>query len=178
MTPSDALFELASRLDDDHWEQALEFCLRESHVTRDQLVAWQQPNTIAGRRVRRVVAARGGLDIPPTGSILETMAVQLIRRDPSLPTPIRQYAIYDANDNFVGRPDLSWPDLGIFLELDGQQHAGQPVYDARRQTRITIATGWWPGRLTWDEVNYFPESTLRELAALLRVSAGLPTKVS
>ena len=178
MTASDTLLELAARLDDTRWEQALEFCLRKSHVTREQLVEWQQPNTVAARRVRRVVAARGGLDIPPTESLLETLAVQLLRQDPSLPTPTRQFAIYDDYGTFVGRPDLSWPDLGVFLELDGQQHKNQPVYDARRQTRIAIATGWLCGRLTWDEVHNNPQATLRELAALLRVAAGVPTKVS
>ncbi len=97
--------------------------------------------------------------------------MQLMRDDPSIPTPIRQLAIYDEHGNFVGRPDLCWPELGVFLELDGQQHADQPVYDARRQTRITVVTGWPCARVTWDEVRKFPESTRRQLATLvLRLS--------
>lgn len=106
--------------------------------------------------------------MPPTESYLETRAVQLIRRDASIPTPTRQFTIYDEHGNFVGRPDLSWPELGIFLELDGQQHDLQAMYDAVRQTNITIATGWRCGRLTYEEVNEFPESTLRQLAELVR----------
>jgi hypothetical protein len=161
LKPADALRELASVLDDIHWEQALEFCLRKQLVTAAEVGEWQHP------RVRRVIKLRGGLLIPPTESLLETLAVQLIRRDPSIPTPTRQFAIYDENGNFVGRPDLCWPELGIFVELDGQQHKDQPVYDAVRQNRITIATCWRPCRLTWDQVHDFPEATLRDLAALV-----------
>lgn len=156
-----ALRELASVLDDIHWEQALEFCLRNRLVTTAEIAEWQQP------RARRVIRLRGGLLVPPTESLLETLAVQLIRRDPSIPTPTRQFVIYDEHGNFVGRPDLCWPELGIFLELDGQGHEGQPVYDANRQTRICIATGWLPGRFTWDQVRHFPLATLRDIAALV-----------
>jgi very-short-patch-repair endonuclease len=62
---------------------------------------------------------------------------------------------------------LCWPELGVFLELDGQQHKDQPVYDASRQNRIAIATGWRPGRYTWDQIKNFAKATLREIAALL-----------
>ncbi len=168
LTPAEALFELAAVLDDVHLEQALEFCLRKKLVTIEQLAASQD------RRIRRVIKLRGGLLIPPTESLLETLAVQLIRRDPSIPTPTRQMVISDEHGNFVGRLDLCWPELGIFLELDGQQHAFQPVYDANRQTRITIATGWLVGRLTWDEVNYYAESTLRSIAKLVRAATKVP----
>lgn len=159
---ADALRELASVLDDTHWEQALEFCLRTKLVTADEVARWRHP------RVRRVVRVRGGLLVPPTESLLETLAVQLFRRDPSIPTPVRQFAVYDEHGTFVGRPDLCWPALGVFLELDGQQHIGQPVYDAVRQTNITAATGWRCGRLTGDEVHEWPESTLRRIANLVR----------
>jgi hypothetical protein len=161
MTPADALRELASILDDVHWEQALEYCLRTKLVTTGEVSEWHHP------RVRRVIRLRGGLLVPPTESLLETLAVQLIRKDPSIPTPTRQFAIYDDNGNFVARPDLCWPELGIFVELDGQGHKNQPVYDAVRQTRITITTGWRPGRFTWDQVHHCPEATLRDIAALV-----------
>jgi hypothetical protein len=167
MTPGDALRELASVLDDTHWEQALEFCLRKKLVTTSEISEWQHA------RVRRVIRLRGGLLIPPTESLLETLAVQLIRLDPSIPMPTRQFAIYDDDGNFVGRPDLCWPELGIFLELDGEGHKNQPVYDAVRQTRITSKTRWLVGRLTWTQVHDFPEATLRDIAALV-----LPITVS
>ena len=162
-----ALRQLASVLDDIHWEQALEFCLRKQLVTPSEVAEWQHA------RVRRVIKLRGGLLIAPTESLLETLAVQLIRLDPRIPTPTRQLAIYDDEGNFVGRPDLCWPALGIFLELDGQGHENQPVYDAVRQNRIVMKTGWRPCRLTWEQVHDYPEATLRDIAALV-----LPITVS
>ncbi|HVV36511.1 MAG TPA: DUF559 domain-containing protein [Acidimicrobiales bacterium] len=157
----ETLRQLASVLDDTHWEQALEYCLRKQLVTTSEVGEWHHPV------VRRVVKARGGLLVPPTESLLETLAVQLIRQNPSIPAPTRQLTIYDADGNFVARPDLCWPELGLFLELDGQGHKDQPVYDANRQTRLTIVTGWRCGRLTWDEVHDFPEATLRNIARLV-----------
>ena len=64
--------------------------------------------------------------------------VQLIRTVPGLPEPVRQLWIEEAH----ARLDLAWPDLGLFVELDGQHHLGQPVYDARRETAVVAATGW------------------------------------
>lgn len=174
LPPAETLFVLAARLDDVLFEQAVEFCLRNRHVTPDELLEWAQGNSVGARRVSRVLKLRGGVLVPATGSLLETLAVQLMRKDPSIPTPTRQLTIYDEHGNFVGQPDLCWPELGLFLELDGQDHKDQPVYDARRQTRITIATGWRCGRMTWDEVHNNPVATLRQLAELVRA----PAKVS
>jgi very-short-patch-repair endonuclease len=74
--------------------------------------------------------------------------------------------VYDEFGQFVARVDLAWPELNLFIELDGQHHLGQPVYDARRQTAVTAATGWLCGRFTWDEVTRYPVSTAKRLAAL------------
>jgi hypothetical protein len=168
-TPADTLFELASRLDDDGWEQALEFCLRKGHVT---------PELVDGcrhRRVHRVIRARGGLHVPHTDSLLETLAVQLFRSDPRLPIPTRQLRIFDpAIERYVARVDLCWPALGIFLELDGQQHEDQPVYDAVRQNKVTAVTRWMCVRLTWDQVNLWPEATLRDFRNLLIPNCLVP----
>jgi Protein of unknown function (DUF559) len=167
LTPADMLWELAAILDDIHWEQALEFCIRKGLVPLEVIDSWAQRKTKPARRVRRVLRLRGGLLVPATESLLETLAVQLIRRDPTIPPPTRQVAVYDVYGNFVGRPDLCWPELGVFVELDGQQHTDQPVYDASRQNRIVLKTGWRPCRLTWDQVHDFPEATLRDIAALV-----------
>ena len=66
--------------------------------------------------------------------LLETLAVQLFR-DNGLPTPTRQVTVINRHGTFVARVDLAWPELGVFVELDGQGHAGQPVYDASRTYR-------------------------------------------
>ncbi len=86
--------------------------------------------------------------------------VQLVRRVPDLPDPVRQVEVGWA------RVDLAWPSLGLFVELDGQRHKDQPLYDSRRETEIVAATGWLCGRFTWSEVVRLPTSTARRLAAL------------
>ena len=92
--------------------------------------------------------------------------VQLARTIPGLPDPIRQYPVTDEYGEIIAYADLAWPELGIFIELDGEQHKGQPKYDARRETAIVAATGWLPGRFTWSEVNDTPVPTARRLAAI------------
>jgi hypothetical protein len=153
------LVDLANTLDDDRWEQALESALRMKLVTVADL------NGVSGRgspRIRRVIARRP-VGAPPTGSILETMMVQLARTIPGLGDPVRQLVVLNRHGDFVACVDLCWPALGIFIELDGMGHKGQPVYDARRQTAVTGATGWLCGRFTWREVVHLPSVTRRGL---------------
>ena len=71
-------------------------------------------------------------------------------RVPDLPEPVRQVPVGHA------RVDLAWPELGLFVELDGQQPPGQPLYDATRETAVVAATGWLCGRFTWTEVVRLP----------------------
>jgi very-short-patch-repair endonuclease len=94
--------------------------------------------------------------------------VQLGRGVPEVVWFERQYEVHDENGLFVARLDLARPDAGAFVELDGQQHKDQPVYDAIRQTDVVAATGWLPGRFTWTEVTRFPHVTRRRLANLFR----------
>src|SRR5207248_7332224 len=99
-------------------------------------------------------------------SLLETLMVQLARSIPGLGPPVRQLEISDEHGQFVARVDLAWPELGLFIELDGQHHLGQPVHDARRETAIVAATGWLCGRFTWTEVVRVPSTTTRRLIGL------------
>jgi hypothetical protein len=157
------MVDLAAVLDDLRWEQALESALRKRLVT---IVALVELLPELGRarvpgtsRIRRVLQLRPQ-GAPPTGSLLETYMIQLIRTVPGVPDPVRQLPVGWA------LLDLSWPEVGLFIELDGQQHAGQPVYDARRETAVVAATGWLCGRFTWYEVVRVPTSTGRRLAAV------------
>jgi very-short-patch-repair endonuclease len=100
---------------------------------------------------------------PPTESLLETLMVQLIRREPQFRAPQRQVEVTDSLGRFVARVDLAWPEPGVFVELDGQHHKDQPVYDARRETAVVAATGSLPGRFTWHEVTRAPKQTVKRL---------------
>jgi very-short-patch-repair endonuclease len=110
---------------------------------------------------------------PATESLLETLMVQLARRA-GVPDPNRQVYVYDSHGNFVARVDLAWPDLGLFVELDGQHHEGQPVYDATRETAVVATTGWLCGRFTWKEVVDLPTTTARRLAGLVEQARRRP----
>ena len=92
--------------------------------------------------------------------------VQLARDVAEVGELERQHVVRDARGNFVARLDLSRPDIGFFIELDGQQHKDQPVYDAMRETAVVAATGWLPGRFTWTEVVRLPKTTKRRLAGV------------
>jgi hypothetical protein len=163
------LADLAADLDALRWEQALESALRKRLTAiadiEGALPALGRARTPGVRRMCRVLAARPD-GAPSTESLLETLMVQLVRGVGGSPEPIRQHEVVDECGSFVARVDLSWPELGLFLELDGQQHQGQPVYDARRETAVVAATGWLPGRFTWREVVSIPTTTARRLAAL------------
>jgi very-short-patch-repair endonuclease len=100
--------------------------------------------------------------------------VQLARAIAGLPSPERKTEVFDQYGDFVARVDLAWRDLGLFIELDGQQHRGQPVYDARRETAVVAATGWLCGRFTWHEVVRLPAVTTRRLAALAEQARRRP----
>jgi len=163
------LVDAAAEVDDLVWEQLLESVLRKKLATllaiEAAVVEMGRARTPGTKRARRVLALRPP-GAPPTESLLETLMVQLIRRLTGLPEPQRQVEIYDRYGNFVARVDLAWPELGIFIELDGQGHKDQPVYDAFRETAVVIATGWLVGRFTWNQVVYNARITARQLEDL------------
>jgi hypothetical protein len=164
------MIDLATVLDDLRWEQTLESALRKRLVTIDELR--NVHNARGAKRIRRVLALRPP-SAPPTESLLETLAVQLIRTEPRLPPPERQVIVLDTWERFVARVDLAWPEHGIFLELDGQHHKDQPVYDANRQTAVVSTKAWLPGRFTWHEVTRAPRSTSRRLLELFEQASRL-----
>jgi hypothetical protein len=159
------LVDLATNVDDAVWEQALESALRKKLVTIEDLEP-HRTRTASGRRIARVLRLRPPA-ARPTESLLETLFVQLARRVPGLPAPERQVEVFHDHGPLVARVDLAWPDLGLFIELDGQHHLDQPTYDASRETAVVAVTGWLCGRFTWTEVTRASRSTSRRLGALV-----------
>ena len=170
------LLDLARVLSDLRWEQALESALRKRVVTESEILAalpeMSRARAHGVRRIRRVMELRPP-GAPPTESLLETLFVQLVRAE-GLPDPTRQFEVLGPRGRFIARVDLAWPALGVFIELDGQQHLGQPVYDASRQTAVAAATGWLCGRFTWHQVVKTPRASARQVRALLE-QGGLDT---
>lgn len=164
-----ALVDVAPLVDDDRWEQAFESALRKGLTSiaafETELPRLRSERLPGSPRIRRVLARRPA-GAPPTESLLETLAMQLARTVPRLGEPTRQHEIWWPDGTFVARVDLCWPRIGLFFELDGQHHDGQPVYDARRETGVVAATGWLPGRFTWHEIVRVPRATARRFDAL------------
>jgi len=171
------LVDLAASLDDLAWEQALESALRARLTTIEELEgalpALGRSRTPGTSRIRRVLARRPS-GAPPTESLLETLLVQLARTVNGLGDPVRQLQVDDVHGCFVARVDLAWPELGLFIELDGEHHEHQPVHDARRETAVVAATGWLCGRFTWTEVVRTPKSTARRVASLAEQARRRP----
>jgi very-short-patch-repair endonuclease len=153
-SPLQVMIDLATFLDDDRWEQANESGLHQKLFTIEEelalLAELTERRTPGVARIRRVLALRPE-GAAPTESRLETIAVQLTRKADGVPEPTRQHVVHNRHGDFVARLDLSWPDLGGFLELDGLGHRNQPVYDATRESAVVNATGWLPNRMTWRE---------------------------
>ncbi|GAC1517678.1 MAG: hypothetical protein NVS1B12_04890 [Acidimicrobiales bacterium] len=166
------LIDLSAEVDDDRWEQALESALRRRLTTIADVERAARGSHRGVKRMRRVLSRRPA-GAPHTESILETRMIQLARSVPSVPEPTRQLRISTAG-GFVARVDLAWPALGLFVELDGQHHKDQPVYDARRETAIVAATGWLCGRFTWREVVRVPVVTSRRLEELVAQARRRP----
>jgi very-short-patch-repair endonuclease len=173
------MLDLAAELDDLEWEQALESALRKKLTTVAEIELWLpelgRRRTPGVARIQRVLAVRPKA-APPTGSILETLFVQLRRQVPGSTEPLRQVEIRNEDGSFVAFVDFAWPHLGIFIELDGEHHRGQPVHDARRETAVVAATGWLVGRFTWTEIVRYPIPTARRLDQLLRQAAARPVR--
>jgi hypothetical protein len=170
------LVDLAADLDDVQWEQSLESTLFRKLTTiptiEAELPALSRARTKGVAVMKRVLALRPP-GAPPTESLLETLMVQLAR-EVGAPVPTRQLRVYNEFGEFEARVDLCWPELGLFCELDGQHHKGQPVYDANRETRVVAATGWLCGRFSWTEVRHNPTPTGRRLLRLLAQAEGRP----
>jgi hypothetical protein len=85
--------------------------------------------------------------------------------------------VYDERGNLVAVLDFAWPELGVFLEFDGQikynrlRRPGESLEDVirrekRREELVCLLTGWVCIRITWRDLST-PEMTARRIRALL-----------
>ena len=170
--PARTLVDLGDILTDESWECAMESALRQGRLTFGDLEV-QLIRPIKGvRRARRVMSMRPA-NARPTGSYLETKFVQLLRKHTELPAPERQWEIRRPSGAFVGFLDFSWPDIGLFIECDGQQHDIQAVYDASRETAVVALMGWLPGRFTWHQIMKTPVDTARRVEQLYEKASAI-----
>jgi hypothetical protein len=172
-TPARTLRDLCSVLDEDHLEMALESALRLGYMTVGDFERLAATAGWKGVTRLRAVLDRRPPGAPPTGSELETRFVQLVRVL-GLPDPERQYAVV-LNGEVIALLDLCWPEVGLFVELDGGVHEQLAALrrDRQRQNDVVRLLGWRPLRFTWTDVVQRPTVTGRIVrqAHLPRASA-------
>lgn len=149
-TVSDTLIHLGAMLSVDELVVACESVVRtradiEALATRAVHYKGSRGYGTVGRALGRV---RLGAESPA-----ETRT-RLLITDSGLPEPIAQHVVRDAGGVFVARLDLSWPELLLAVEYDGQQHRADSVQyaiDIERHRRLQ-ELGWMVIRVTKEDL--------------------------
>ncbi|HEY3096691.1 MAG TPA: DUF559 domain-containing protein [Acidimicrobiia bacterium] len=168
--PLRTVLDLGVVFDGDRLEELFEDGLRRGWFsTKGVWRRWEQLGGVLrpGGRVVRAVLERKSAGERPAGSILETRFRQLLRRA-GLPSPVSQYEVYDG-DEFIARVDFAYPELGVVIEVDGEErHAGRSSrkFDAQRERRLVVLR-LRVLRFHWDDVHKNPEAVARDVRAVL-----------
>jgi len=121
-----------------------------------------------GRRgcgvLRGVLRDRAGTKVLPN-SPLETRGFQALLQSSILPRPRLQFEVFDANGDFVARPDFAWPQRRFAVEMDSFKHHGNVEQFRKDRKRLNALTlqGWTVMFGTWDQAERDPEAFLSEV---------------
>lgn len=169
------LVDYCAIVDDDHAERAMESVFRRDPSKRELLVdratALSRPGKSGPARARRVEER---LPEVRSESDLETVFWQTLRRF-GVELPQRQV--------WIGRyrVDLAYPDVRLFIELDGYASRNNPESfrrDRHRQNDL-VAEDWTPLRFVDSDVRYYGRRTaMRTHAELTRRRARLVAPTS
>lgn len=171
------LLDLASVLDDDDVEAALESALRKGLVSISYLERYLGRFSAPGRNgcgaLRRILHRRSA-DDPPTGSLFETRLYQCLRRA-GLPLPERQVVV-ERDGRFVGRVDFCYPDANLVIEAESYEHHGSRDGwdgDIDRYNDVTL-TGRAVLRITWARLRDRPRAVANDVATALGMPLPYP----
>jgi very-short-patch-repair endonuclease len=161
------LADLCGVVDLDIVERAGESALRRNLV--DELALREFADTWAmyrhGAPGLREVLRRRRHGEAPTGSDLETLNLQVWRRDRRVPRPERQWPVLDPEGDVAAIADFGFPPSLFVVEDDGlETHSKtkeQQQYDLNRQNRISDA-GHHFRRFTHADVTRRPKYVCRE----------------
>lgn len=173
------LCDLGKVVDHDVVERAVESYLRRRPggipPLLDRATALARPGR-AGPRVVLDVLARRPPGAPPTDSDLETVFLQTLRAH-AVEEPVRLFVLRDASGRPICEFDDCYPDVRLFIELDGWAfHGSKEAFGRdRRRQNAAVALGWTPLRFTDSDVRRFGrrtahivDSTLHHLRHLSR----------
>jgi very-short-patch-repair endonuclease len=102
---------------------------------------------------------------PAAESPMETR-LRMVLELGGLPRPRAQVSLYDSRGQFLGRPDLYYPDHCLGLEYDGGIHRSSLAEDNRRQNRL-LGAGIRLLRFTAGDVLQNPDSITTQVRAIL-----------
>lgn len=162
------IVDLASVVDDETLENALESARRKHLVTTSQLR--RRLDRIGGRG-RKGAAQLNALVAqlsagPPTESVLEVRVARLLRAS-GLPASVRQHRVRIFGR--VYRLDFAWPKWRVALECDGR--AFHEFQRDRTRLRRLGASGWRILPVTWNDVTHGWSAVEAELRSALDCAA-------
>lgn len=147
------------------WPDALavaDSALRAGHTVGRLVAVAGQATGPGARQARRVAREANGLAANPFESGLRAAALEV----PGL-SMRPQVMLHGPGGEFLGRPDLVDPELGIVAEADSFTWHGSRsalVRDARRYNAMAVA-GFLVLRFTWEDVVLEPDRVAAVLAA-------------
>lgn len=124
-----------------------------------QLASWAKSHV--GHRGVSTLKRAIELAEPAAESPMETRLRMLLVLN-RLPRPRAQVSIHDSSGQFVGRPDLYYPDHRLGIEYDGGVHRDTLAEDNRRQNRLLDA-GVRLLRFTASDVLRNPDAVVRQV---------------
>ncbi|MFE6235765.1 hypothetical protein [Cellulosimicrobium sp. NPDC057862] len=146
-------------------------------VLADSMTRRKDPATTVGElrrlmdmtyKMRGIVRCREAIDLvrPGTDSSMETRT-RLLLVQAGLPCPQVNFPAHDGAGRFLALPDLSYPELRIAIEYDGDIHRTDPATwrrDVERRQRLGDAD-WIIVTATADDVLRHPERLVRRVRA-------------
>lgn len=156
-------FDLAARLSLQDAVVALDRALAAGLVdppTLEEFVA-ERAGAHGVVRARRAIA----LAEPRSESPMETR-LRLLLELSGLPRPRAQVDLLTASGQFVARVDLFYPEPGLAIEYDGENHRNRLVEDNRRQNRL-LEIGVRLLRYTGPDLRTRATSVVTEVRAAL-----------
>ena len=166
--PTRTIIDLASVLDDESLELALESARRQRIVTiagvRSGLAHVGGPGRRGATRLAELLERLDGT--AASESVLEVKVARLLRAT-SLPPATPQFPVRIFGRRY--RLDFAWPAYQLAVECDGE--AFHEFQRDRTRWRRLGASGWRVLPVTWRDVTHDWSTTLTELAAALTKAA-------
>lgn len=113
---------------------------------------------------------------PDIESVAETLTWHLMWTQ-HIPRPVPQFVLRDGAGAIVARLDFAWPELGVYLEVDGKTKYTKYVRDGetavdvilrekQREAWVQETTGWVVIRVVWSDL-FRPEQTAARIRRIL-----------